>query len=132
MGVFDKIFKSQRDLSKENIKEIPWNALTSNSQLDEIEKESKKKTVSIFKHSTRCGISRMVLRSFEEDMKGLNTNAHKMYFLDLLANRDVSKEVAERFSVIHESPQWIVLKDKKVVHQASHHSINAEDISDFL
>lgn len=130
MGIFNKIFKSQRDLSKEDIKEIPWHALTENDQLDQIEKESRKITVSIFKHSTRCGISRMVLRSFEEEMKDADMSNHKMYFLDLIANRDISKAVADRFGVRHESPQWIVLKNKSVVHHASHHSINAQDLDE--
>lgn len=132
MGVFDKIFKSQRDLSKEEIKEVPWHALTDSSQLDEIEKKSTKKVITVFKHSTRCGISRMVLRSFEEDMKEVDRENHEMYLLDLLANRDISSEIASRFGVRHESPQWIVMKDKKVVHHASHHSINAQDLEEFL
>lgn len=131
MGVFDKIFKSQRDLSKEEIKEVPWHALTDNSQLDKIEEESTKKVVTIFKHSTRCGISRMVLRSFEEEMKGANMDKHEMYLLDLIANRSISREIEDRFGVKHESPQWIVLKNKKVVHHASHHSINAQDLDEF-
>lgn len=131
MGLFDKVFKSQRDISKDEIKEVPWHALTENEQLDKIESESREKCISIFKHSTRCGISRMVLSNFERNYD-LHEEDHKMYFLDLLANRDISNRVAERFDVRHESPQLIILKDGKVVHHASHQSIDVEDLKKHL
>lgn len=131
MGLFDKVFKSQRDISKDEIKEVPWHALTESQQLDKIESESKEKCVTIFKHSTRCGISRMVLNNFERNYD-LHEEDHKMYFLDLLANRDISNQVADRFDVRHESPQLIILRDGKVVHHASHQSIDVEDLKKHL
>lgn len=131
MGIFDKVFKSERDIAKEEIKEMPWHALTKLSQLDEIEKESEKKTVAIFKHSTRCGISKMVLKNFESEFEsGKEDERLKLYFLDLLSNREISSEIAKRFDVRHESPQLIVLKDRKVVHHASHHSIDAAGLKE--
>lgn len=132
MGLFDKAFKSQRDISKKDIEEFHWNALTKEEQLNEIEEESKEKTVVIFKHSTRCGISRMVLRTFENSFQKEQGEDHKMYFLDLVANRDISNEVARRFNVAHESPQVIVLKNGEVVHHASHHSIDAEKVESYI
>lgn len=130
MGIFDKVFKSQRDVSKEEIKEVPWHALTQLKQLDDIEEESAKTTVAIFKHSTRCGISRMVLKNFENDFTGEEEKGFKLYYLDLLSNREISNEIANRFGVHHESPQLIVLRDGKVVHSASHHSIQAETVKE--
>lgn len=131
MGIFDKVFKSERDIAKEEIKEVPWHALTQLEQLDDIEKESENKTVAIFKHSTRCGISKMVLKNFESDFRSEEENDNlKLYFLDLLSNRDISSEIAERFNVRHESPQLIVLKDGKVVHHSSHHSIEAQKVKE--
>ncbi|MGB7841949.1 MAG: bacillithiol system redox-active protein YtxJ, partial [Salinimicrobium sp.] len=107
-------------------------ALTREEQLDEIGKESKEKTVVIFKHSTRCGVSRMVLRTFENSFKKEQGEDHKMYFLDLVANRNISNEIAKRFNVAHESPQVIVLKNGKVVHHASHHAIDAETVESYI
>ncbi len=130
MGIFDK-FKSQRDISKKEINEVPWHALTEAEQIDKIESESKDQCIMIFKHSTRCGISRMVLNNFEKEYD-LTEEDHKMYFLDLLANRDISNLVAERFEVRHESPQLIIVKDGKVVHHASHHSIEVESLKKHL
>lgn len=131
MGIFDKVFKSERDIAKEEIKEVPWHALTELQQLDEIENESEKKTVAIFKHSTTCGISRMVLKNFESEFRtGKEEDNLRLYFLDLREYREVSNEIAERFGVQHESPQLIVLKDRDVVHHSSHHSIDAQKVKE--
>lgn len=132
MSLLDKIFKSSQDVAKEEIKEIPWHPLTRMEQLEEIQKESHKRTVVIFKHSTRCGISRMVLRNFEREFSSSSDEELKLYFLDLLSNREISNEVASRFGVQHESPQLLILKDGKVVQHESHHAIRAETLADYV
>lgn len=132
MGLFDKIFKSDQDLAKKEIVEIPWHPLTELKQLDHIKDESHKQAVAIFKHSTRCGISRMALSKFEKDYSRENEGNVKLYYLDLISNRDISNEVANRFEVQHESPQLIILKDGKVIHHASHHSIEAKSLNEFV
>ena len=63
MGLLDKLFGSTNDSDREE-KFIPWNRLTRLEQLDTIIEESVYKPVAIFKHSTRCGTSRMALRQF--------------------------------------------------------------------
>lgn len=132
MSLFDKIFKSSQDIAKDEINEIPWHPLTRMEQLEEIEKESHKKTVVIFKHSTRCGISKMVLRNFERDFAATSEKELKLYFLDLLSNREISNEIASRFGVQHESPQLLILKEGKVVQHDSHHAIKAESLAEYV
>ena len=95
MGFFDK-FKSSRDIAKEEIKEVPWKLLSDVSQLDKILEESKSKPVGIFKHSTRCGISKMVLRGFEREYD-LDDEKASIYMLDLLNYRSISNEIAAKF-----------------------------------
>ena len=131
MGLFDKVFKSERDIAKDEVKKVPWNELTIIEQLDDIEKESADHAVAILKHSTRCGISRMVLKQFETDYKEEYKNV-KLYFLDLLNHRDISNEIASRFEVRHESPQLIILRDGRVAHHASHQDIHAETLANHL
>jgi bacillithiol system protein YtxJ len=128
MGLFDKVFKSERDIAKKEIEKLPWHPLTQNSQLDELVAESEKEPVVIFKHSTRCGISRMVLSNLERNYDLPKDEKVKLYFLDLLANRGVSNEVADRFNVRHESPQMIVIRNGKAVDQTSHNSISVDVI----
>ena len=132
MGLIDKIFKSSQDVAKEEINEIPWHPLTRMEQLEELEKESHHKTVAIFKHSTRCGISRMVLRNFEKEFASTSEKELKLYFLDLLSNREISNEIASKFWVRHESPQLLIIKEGKVVQHESHHGIKAESLAQFV
>lgn len=130
MGFFDK-FKSPQDIAKEEIVEVPWHVLGKMEQLDKIIEESKTKPVAIFKHSTRCGISRGVLKLLEKNYN-LTDDQLKLYYLDLLQNRDISNEISTRFKIQHESPQMIVIKNGEVVYQDSHHAIQAADLEKFV
>ena len=125
MGLFDSLFKGS-DKPKKEEKVLPWQQLTQISQLQSIKHASNEKLQVIFKHSTRCGISRSVINRFVTDYN-LDTNAD-LYYLDLLNYRDVSNEVGHFFQVIHQSPQLILVKNGNVVHHASHHEILADKI----
>jgi len=109
---------------------IDWRQLTDLRQLNEIINESSENPILIFKHSTRCGISRMVLRRFENefDLRQEITP----YFLDLLAHRDISNAIAERFDVFHQSPQLIVIENGKAVYHTSHDTIEASKLEQFV
>ena len=123
MGVFNKIFgnSDSKDTEKSGLK---WNQLTEIQQLDTIVEESAETPVIIFKHSTRCPVSRMALKGFENEYS-IEEGSAKPYFLDLIAHRDVSNEIASRFKVIHQSPQVIVIKNGQDVYNTSHDDISA-------
>lgn len=121
MKFLKNIFFSNGEI-KEPKNQIPWKSLSSVKQLDEIITTSKTKPALIFKHSTRCGISRMVLSRFEESFND-NKDAVEFYYLDLLNYRSISDEVAARFQVFHQSPQLLVIKNGTCVAQGSHYSI---------
>jgi bacillithiol system protein YtxJ len=113
--------------NKESV--LDWIQLIDATQLDKIVKNSNTNTTVIFKHSTRCGISRSVLRKFE---KQLDTSINiELYFLDLLKYRELSNEIAHRFNVIHQSPQLLIIKDGKVVEHDSHYDILKIAISEY-
>lgn len=128
MGLFDKIFSSSNG-TKDGVStgsttdETVWIDLNSVDQLDHIVEESKTKVQLIFKHSTRCGISRRVMSQFKKDYH-LEASQADLYYLDLLNHRDISAAIAERFKVVHESPQLLVVKNGVVVKHASHGGIN--------
>ena len=48
---------------------MKWNPLKAADQLEEIKKESAEKNILIFKHSTRCNISRASLDRLERKWK---------------------------------------------------------------
>ncbi len=107
--------------------EVNWNQLTSEAQIQLLIEESKDQPVLIYKHSTRCGISSMVMDRLERTWKSEN-NPMKPYILDLITFRDVSNAVAQTFEVYHESPQVIVVKDGKAIYNASHMQISFEAV----
>lgn len=128
MGFFKDIFgnnDSKDTVQNTNNSTLEWNDLTRMEQLDEIKEESAVQPVLIFKHSTRCSISRMALKNFEREYS-IDVAGAKPYYLDLLEHRDISNEIASRFGVMHQSPQLIILVDGKPVYSASHNEIDAE------
>jgi len=100
---------------------IEWNRVISKDEIDQATEISHNSLVFIFKHSTSCGTSSMVLNRLENISQPKNS---KWYFVDLLSFRDVSNYISEKFEIRHESPQLIVLKDGKCVGHASHISIS--------
>ena len=123
MGIFNF---GNNDTKGTASSKINWNALTDLQQLNTIVEESKEQPVVIFKHSTRCSISRMALKQFEN-----HYDLHKEvkpYFLDLIEYREVSNEIAERFQVMHQSPQILLIKDGKSIYNVSHDGIDAETL----
>lgn len=124
MSFLDKLFGSATPENAKN--KLSWNILEHIDQLDKIIQNSWEKPVLIFKHSTRCIISKSALRSFENEFDLEDKIA--LYFLDLLQYRNISNEIAETFGVIHQSPQILLLKNGVVVYHASHEQINASSI----
>ena len=122
MALFTSIFGDSENKNT-NASKINWIPLTDLGQLNEIMDLSHEQPVVIFKHSTRCSISRMALKQFENefDLEGTVTP----YFLDLLNHRDISQEIATRFEVYHQSPQLLLIKEGKSIYDVSHSDIDA-------
>lgn len=130
MSLFGTLFGNNEP--HKDTKNIPnWIPLTTENQLEELKNISKTHPVLIFKHSTSCGISNMVIKRFEklfsEDHQSL-----KVYYLDLLRYRTISNEIANRFEIVHESPQLLVIKNEVCVFNASHYSILEINLSRFI
>lgn len=122
--MFKKLFGSSKSTSdKKAVKQtqIDWTPLMSLEEVKEIKELSKDSYVGIFKHSTRCPISSTVLSRFERVFP--KESPIKMYYLDLIRFRDVSGAVGQVFNVVHQSPQFIIVKDGKAIAHDSHQSI---------
>jgi bacillithiol system protein YtxJ len=121
MTLFKSIFGAPNaDVSKSKLN---WIALTDINQLEEIRETSFKKPVIIFKHSTRCGTSSMALKQFEREFN--LENEISTYFLDILEYRAISTEIINRFGIVHQSPQLLLIKDGKCIYNSSHYEIDA-------
>lgn len=124
MSFLKNVFGASEEEKPNN--KMEWNQLTAMDQLDLIVSMSEEKAVLIFKHSTRCSISRFALKQFENDFN-LEEKINP-YFLDLLNYRAISNEIAIRFNVQHQSPQVLLIKNGVVVYDASHSDIVVEDM----
>ena len=71
-----------------------------------------------------CRVLGNVKFEFEFDMQ----EAILPYYLDLLNFREVSNEIANRYSVQHQSPQILVLKNREVVYDVSHEGIAVSEL----
>lgn len=120
MSFFNKIFGNDET---QHSSTSFWNIIESEEDLKKATDKSFEKKVVIFKHSTRCHISKTVLRNFEKEVANSDKEV-AYYFLDLIANRPISNKIAADFGVTHQSPQMIVLENGKAIEHASHHSIS--------
>ncbi len=102
-----------------------WIPLTDALQLEEIRTKSPNRPQVIFKHSTSCSISKMVLNRLERNEAPA---AFDFYYLDLLKYRPLSNQVAETFRVSHESPQLLLIRDGKCVYNESHTGISMDEL----
>ena len=128
MSFFTKIFGSS---AQEDSSKVGWRMLTDLGQLNELIELSYQQPVLIFKHSTRCSISRFALKNFESEF-AFSEEELQPYFLDLLENRNISNEIANRFDVMHQSPQILLLKEGKCIYHDSHDGIEVSGLKRFV
>lgn len=132
MGFLDKLFKTQKEQdTAENHEGIPWQLLDCEDQFFNLVKNSKHIPKVIFKHSTRCGISRMALKSFEDGYT-LDEKDAAFYLLDLLNHRELSNLIASKLNVMHQSPQVIVIDNEEIIHTDSHHGIDIKRVQQLI
>lgn len=109
---------------------VRWIKLETELQMEEIKSNSNQKLQLIFKHSTRCIISKMALKQFEKEYDF--ADQMDLYLLDLLQNRDISNQIATNYDIQHQSPQLILIQNSKVIYNASHENIEASTLKNYL
>ncbi len=116
--MFENLFKN----TDRNSSKLIRISLTEESQIEEFLKLSFQKPVLLFKHSTRCGVSSVVLRRFEKKLNDKSDN-YNYYYIDILRYRGISNKIAEKFNISHESPQLLVIEKGLVSSYESHSEI---------
>ena len=104
---------------------MQWIPLINVIQIDEIKEKSLQRPQVIFKHSTRCSVSSMAKNRLERIEPPQNVD---FYYLDLIQYRSISNKIAEDFSVYHESPQILLIKNGECTYDESHSGISMEEI----
>ncbi len=105
-----------------------WTTLTNVEQLEQLISNSESTPQLIFKHSTRCSISRVALSRF--DRAFVPSSGVSYYLLDLLQFRPLSQTITDRFGIKHESPQALLIRSGKCVFHANHLDIDPADIEE--
>lgn len=100
--------------------------LTTLDALDTAVAASFTQPIVIFKHSSTCGTS---AEAYEELEPALAHGAvGEWYLVDVRASRPVSRAIAERFGIRHESPQLLLLVAGEVRWHASHYRVTRTGI----
>ena len=106
---------------------MKWQTLSKAEDLNQLIDRSRVIPCLIFKHSTRCPISSIAKHRLEADWD-FSDDELEPYFLDLIAYRHLSHEIAETFSVHHESPQVLLIRDGLCTYDNSHLDINLAEL----
>lgn len=101
--------------------------LQTSSDWKNVLEQSKETPLFVLKHSTACPVSTAAYREFDE----LVTDIPK-YFLKIQHHRPISAEIESNLGIRHESPQLFLLKDGKVLWQATHRAITKSKINKAL
>ncbi len=96
-----------------------------NEVLENLITSSRDRPVILFKHSNSCSISAAAYR----EMEHVNEDVR---LVEVQSARDVSREIASRTGVRHESPQVIIMRDGKAVWNASHYDVTAKAVAEAL
>ncbi|HEB61893.1 MAG TPA: bacillithiol system redox-active protein YtxJ [Bacteroidetes bacterium] len=108
-----------------------WIPLQSEADLSQLIEKSKSTPCIIFKHSTRCSISSIAKFRLEGDWD-FDPEQVNIYYLDLINYRNLSHLVAETFSVTHESPQLLLIKNGVCTYDSSHLDITVDELKECL
>jgi bacillithiol system protein YtxJ len=100
------------------------------TDLDEAIARSFTHPVLIFKHSVTCGRSASAFEEVE-DLMALEP-AVEVFIVSVQGGARVSSEIARRFSLRHQSPQVLIVRDGLVAWHASHYGVTREEITGAL
>ncbi len=100
--------------------------------LDAAIAESANRPVLLFKHSRYCGVSCEALDELQSHIEASENAAVSYRMITVQTHRPVSDAVAQRLGLRHETPQAILLRDGKVIWNASHFRITATQLDQAL
>ncbi|MCB1057157.1 MAG: bacillithiol system redox-active protein YtxJ [Acidobacteria bacterium] len=106
--------------------------LASIEELDAILDHSGERPQLIFKHSLTCPISHRAFRALEAYLGNSPATGVDYHLIQIQHARGVSNEVADRLGLRHESPQAILVREGKIVWNASHGAVTEKALEEHL
>ncbi|MBN9292360.1 MAG: bacillithiol system redox-active protein YtxJ [Flavobacteriia bacterium] len=107
---------------------LNWINPATTEELDVILNDTSKPLI-VFKHSTRCSISGFALKQFEREYDLQDVN---LVFIDVLKQRELSNHIAEKWNIVHQSPQTLIQRTSGEHTSFSHEGIAVSRIKQFL
>jgi bacillithiol system protein YtxJ len=84
----------------------------------------------VYKHSTRCPISTM---AYAEVAQVADEHPDvPVHLIDVVADRPLSRAVAERVGIVHHSPQLILLVRGRPAWSVTHFDVRAHEVAERL
>ena len=105
----------------DEIMDAPFREIADVASLDEFLSTANGSAAILFKHSNTCGVS---ARAFRE-----MANVNQAVGIVIVQHaRPVSDEIEKRWSLPHETPQVLIIREGKLVWDASHFSVKAAEV----
>lgn len=101
--------------------------ITTPTELDELFNASLDQPVWLFKHSLICPTSERAWEEFQEF--STEVSGASIGVVEIQRARDISREVANRTGVRHESPQVLLIREGLPVWHASHWDITRDSLA---
>ncbi len=99
--------------------------LTDLEKLEKTLAANRENLLLLFKHSTRCPISKEAFCEFKSFLRTEEGTDVPAGMVLVVQDRPVSNAIAERFGIKHASPQAILLKNGEVCWHTSHSNITS-------
>ena len=105
--------------------------ITCSRELGEILDESCQRRIILFKHSTTCPISQRAWQEVQTFIQKCPDDV-LVVMIKVIESRPVCSQVAEELGVKHQSPQVLLLSNRKVLWHASHQAVTKNNINKAL
>lgn len=105
--------------------------ITTIEELDSELRDSRSRPLLLFKHSLNCGVSAWALRELERALARA-LDIPTVVIVEVQRAREVSREIARRTGVRHESPQALLVLGSRVVWHDSHWKLETDRIAEAL
>ena len=104
-------------------------ALRDMRDLDQLLDASASRAVLLFKHSYSCGTSAEALDELIAHLDEERRHDTDYAVVTVQTHREISNAVSARLGVRHETPQALLIRDRRVIWSASHFRVTADAVA---
>ena len=111
---------------------MEWITLNSVADFDNLIAASEETPMVIYKHSSICSLSSIAKSRLERPWNEDDMGGVQIYFLNVIANLELSRHIQGVLEVRHESPQILLIRHGQCTCHTSHWGISYHDLRDEL